>query len=84
MDRSAAIDLTCRELVELVTDYLEGALSAADRARFEAHVAACEGCDRYVEQIRASIALTRRTRALEQRPEITALLEAFRDYRRRA
>ncbi len=79
-----AHELSCQELVELVTDYLEGALSAAERARFEAHVAACEGCDRYVEQIRASVALTGRTRALEQRPEITALLEAFRDYRRRA
>ena len=84
MERSAAIDLTCRELVELVTDYVEGALSPVEHARFEAHVAECEGCERYVEQIRATVDLARRTRALEQRPEITALLEAFRDYRRRA
>jgi len=81
MDRNRAIDLTCRELVELVTGYLEGALSDAERARFEAHVAACEGCDRHVEQIRATVGLTQRTRALERRPEIAALLEAFRDYR---
>ena len=84
MDRNAATDLTCQELVELVTDYLEGALPQAERARFEAHVAACEGCDRYVEQIRATVDLTRRTRALVAGPEITALLEAFRGYRLRA
>ena len=46
-------------------------------------MAACEGCDRYVEQIRTTVALTRETRALEERPEISALLTAFRDYRRR-
>jgi anti-sigma factor RsiW len=73
-------DLTCRELVELVTDYFEGALPAAERARFEAHVAACEGCDRYLAQARATVALTRRTRTLQERPEIASLLEAFRSF----
>jgi anti-sigma factor RsiW len=77
-------DLTCRELVELVTDYLDSALPDAERVRFETHMAGCEGCDRYVEQIRTTVALTRETRALEERPELTALLGAFRDYRRRA
>jgi len=76
-------DLTCRELVELVTDYLDDALPAPERKRFEAHLAACEGCDRYVEQIRTTVALTRRTAALEDRPEVAALLGAFRDFRRR-
>ena len=75
-------DLTCRELVELVTDYLDNALPDTDRARFEGHLAACEGCDRYVEQIRTTVELTGHTRALERRPEITALLTMFRDYRR--
>ncbi len=79
MDR----ELTCRELVELVTEYLEGALPPDERLRFEAHVAACEGCERYVEQIRTTVTLTREVRALEERPEISALLTAFRDYRRR-
>jgi len=77
-------ELTCRELVELVTDYLDGALPDAERMRFESHIAACEGCDRYVEQIRTTVDLTRTTRTLEERPEISALLTAFRDYRRRA
>lgn len=78
MDR----DLSCRELVELVTEYLEGALPEREHARFEAHMLACDGCERYVEQIRTSVALTQRTRRLEQRPEIAGLLEAFRGYRR--
>jgi anti-sigma factor RsiW len=77
-------ELTCRELVELVTDYLDDALPDAERMRFESHLAACEGCDRYVEQIRTTVALTRETRALDERPEISALLTAFRGYRRRA
>ena len=83
MDRHTATDLTCRELVELVTDYLEHALPAHERERFEAHVAECEGCERYVQQIRTTLRLTASTRALEQRPEMSALLEAFRSYRRR-
>jgi anti-sigma factor RsiW len=77
-------DLTCRELVELVTDYLDSALPDAERVRFETHMASCEGCDRYVEQIRTTVALTGEARALEERPELTALLGAFRDYRRHA
>jgi anti-sigma factor RsiW len=76
--------LTCRELVELVTDYLDGALPAAERNSFEAHMATCPGCEIYVKQFRPTITTTRRTLELEQRPEITALLRAFRDYRRSA
>jgi len=45
--------LRCRELVELVTDYFEGALSRADRRRFEAHVADCPGCAAHLDQLRA-------------------------------
>lgn len=49
---SAAGDLACRELVEIVTDYLEGALPAAETARLERHVATCPGCAEYLEQMR--------------------------------
>jgi len=52
--------LVCRQAVELVTDYLDGALSRGDRARFEAHVADCPHCSTYLEQIRATIAVTGR------------------------
>ena len=50
-------DLVCQQAVELVTDYLEGALSRRDRRRFEAHVRACPNCAAYLEQIRATIQL---------------------------
>jgi anti-sigma factor RsiW len=50
--------LTCQELVELVTDYLEDALPRADRARFEAHIAGCTNCREYLAQFQQTIALT--------------------------
>jgi anti-sigma factor RsiW len=83
MDRSAATDLECRELVELVTDYLEDELPPAERERFEAHLAECEGCERHLEQMRVTIRLTRRAADLQTRPEIGPLLHAFRGYKRR-
>jgi anti-sigma factor RsiW len=49
--------LVCRQAAELVTDYLEGALSQAQRRRFEAHLARCPDCPEYLAQIRAVIAL---------------------------
>ncbi len=48
-------DLTCQELVELVTDYLEGTLPVRDRERFEAHLLDCDECPIYLEQIRVTI-----------------------------
>jgi anti-sigma factor RsiW len=50
--------LACQELVELVTDYLEGALALEDRQRFERHIAACDNCTRYLEQLRMTIRVT--------------------------
>ena len=47
--------MTCQEFIELVTDYLEGALSPADRARFDAHLAYCDPCVDYIEQMRLTI-----------------------------
>jgi anti-sigma factor RsiW len=47
--------MTCRELVELVTDYLDGALGPTDRARFEAHVDRCAGCRAHLGQMRTTI-----------------------------
>jgi anti-sigma factor RsiW len=76
------VDLACQELVELVTDYLDGALSPQERARFDAHLAGCDGCTHYVEQIRVTIEVSGATRELEQRPEVAGLLAAFRDWHR--
>ena len=49
--------LSCREVVELVTAYLEGALSEAGEVRFEEHLAMCEGCATYLDQMRRTIEL---------------------------
>jgi anti-sigma factor RsiW len=51
-------DLVCQQAVELVTDYLEDALSRRDRRRFEKHLSKCPNCSAYLEQIRATIRLT--------------------------
>jgi anti-sigma factor RsiW len=48
-------EMTCQELVELVTEYLEGTLAPADRLRFDAHLGTCPGCTAYVEQMRTTI-----------------------------
>jgi anti-sigma factor RsiW len=74
--------LNCRELVELVTAYLEGDLTAGERKRFDAHLSACDGCTRYVEQMRRTIELTGTLRLDDVPPEAEeALLRAFRDWR---
>ena len=74
----------CQDVVELVTDYLEGALDASTRARFERHVRRCDGCDRYLAQIRRTIELTGRL-TVDDVEDLGAeardrLLDAFRDF----
>ena len=75
-------DLTCQELVELVTDYVEDTLPPDERARFERHLSICPGCVTYVEQFRQTIALTGALRendlASTARDE---LLAQFRDWK---
>jgi anti-sigma factor RsiW len=74
--------MTCEELVELVTDYLDDALDPAERARFDAHVASCPGCAAHLTQMRATVAIVRAAAELESRPEVSGLLEAFRTWKR--
>ncbi len=74
--------MTCRQMVELVTHYLEGRLADADRDRFEAHLALCEGCQAYVEQMRVLVAELGDLPEVELSPALeTDLLAAFRDWR---
>ncbi len=74
--------LNCRELVELVTAYLEGDLSSGERKRFDAHLSACDGCTMYVEQMRRTIELTGTLRLEDvSREAEQALLGAFRDWK---
>ena len=72
-------EMTCEELVELVTDYLEGRLSAFERSRFEEHLLDCPGCSAYLEQLRQTIRLTGALREEHIPPRVQeALLAAFR------
>ena len=75
-------DIVCQQAVELVTDYLEGALSRGDRRRFERHLRACPNCTAYLEQIRITIALTGAVEADELTPEARQdLSELYRRWR---
>jgi len=75
--------LSCQEMVELVTDYLEGTLGWRDRRRVAKHLAACDACGRYVEQMRETLGLlgTVPVDTLSAEAQAT-LLDAFRDLRR--
>ena len=74
--------MTCQELVELVTDYFEGALPAEDAARFEQHIDDCVWCTRYLEQMRVTIRTVGPLEADSISPEARdTLLAAFRDWR---
>jgi anti-sigma factor RsiW len=77
------VSISCREIVELTTDYLEDALEQSLRREFEEHLALCDGCANYLEQMRETIRLT----GMISEDEIPAdqrdqLLVAFRDWRR--
>jgi hypothetical protein len=73
--------MTCKELVELATEYFEGTLDDAVQADFEAHLGLCPGCVTYLEQLRTTLRVAHDVHALERRPEVARLLEAFRDWR---
>ena len=74
--------MTCKELVELVTAYLEDALDSDTRARFEAHLEKCDGCRHYLEQFRVTARTLGRIHDEQVDPAFRAkLLRAFRDWR---
>jgi anti-sigma factor RsiW len=73
-------DLVCQQAVELVTDYLEGALSRRERRRFEAHLGGCPHCTEYFEQMRAVIRATGAIEEEDLTPEMRTDFEAL--YRR--
>jgi anti-sigma factor RsiW len=73
--------LSCQEFVELVTDYLEGALPEEERLRFEEHISRCDGCTAYLEQIRQTVAVAGRLTADALSPAAEReLLDAFRGW----
>ena len=79
----AVVPITCREVLDLLTDYLEAALPPGLHARVELHLLECDHCARYLEELRATIgalgALTEDDVPSEVRD---ALLTAFRTWRR--
>jgi anti-sigma factor RsiW len=75
--------LACREMVELITSYLEGRLPPQDHYRFERHLEVCPNCSEYLNQMRATIAAAGRVRPEDLSPEKRdELLELFRDWRK--
>jgi anti-sigma factor RsiW len=78
-------DLACREVVDLVGDYLEGALDPSQARQFENHLSACDGCARYVDQMRLTIAAVGQLGGERVPPETRRrLLTAFRDWKQSA
>jgi anti-sigma factor RsiW len=82
MSATETTQMRCRELVELITDYLEGTLPAPQRARFESHLAGCDGCQAYLDQMRETIGALGRLPPESLSAEAThKLLAAFHDWR---
>ncbi|HEX5497664.1 MAG TPA: zf-HC2 domain-containing protein [Thermomicrobiales bacterium] len=76
-------ELSCQELVAFVTDYFERALPSEEARRFEAHLADCDGCTTYLEQMRQTIDLLGRLREDDLQPAARdRLLVVFRNWRR--
>ncbi len=76
-------EISCQEIVELVTDYLEGTMDGELRVAFEAHLATCVNCGHYLEQMEAAVRLAGTIEPPELSAELQAgLLEAFRSFRR--
>ena len=81
MSELRAPRMTCREVIELLTDYLEGTLPEATRARVDEHLATCPDCMTYVGQMRTTIGLLGRLREDDvPAPALDELVRAFRDW----
>jgi hypothetical protein len=79
----AAEHISCQEVVELVTDYVEGALDHEEASLFEQHLNFCDGCVWYVDQMRTTISTVGRVDEEQVPPEARErLIAAFRDWRR--
>lgn len=75
-------DIVCRQAVDLVSDYLEGSLSRRDRRRLERHLAACDACHAYLEQVRAQIAAAGAVEPETLDPDVVdGLVDLFRRFR---
>jgi anti-sigma factor RsiW len=76
-------EMACKELVELVTEYLERTLPPADQQRFENHLKGCDGCAAYLDQMRQAIRTLRRLTEDDVSPDAKQdLLRIFRDWKK--
>jgi anti-sigma factor RsiW len=74
--------LVCRDAVELMSDYLEGSLSRRERRRLEKHLAACDACSAYLEQMRTTITASGHVEPEDLPDEVVqGLVDLFRQYR---
>jgi Putative zinc-finger len=76
-------ELTCKEVVELVTEYLSRALDARDRVRLEQHLLVCPPCTLHLDQVRSTIALARELRDESPPDTEPALVDLFQNWKRR-
>ena len=75
-------EVACRDLVELITRYLEAALPQVEKARFERHLADCPECDAYLEQMRLALRVAAQADDDElPQPALRRLLQVFRDWK---
>ncbi len=80
---SVGFTVDCQDLVEMLTDYLDGALDPQTRSRLEAHLRLCDGCDAYLEQLRATVATLGATPRPQPAPNLQeALMAEFRHLHR--
>ena len=80
--RRRRASLVCREAVELMTDYLEGALDERDRRRLETHLADCPHCSEYLAQMRRTLDLLGRIEPEELDPQVQDdLVDLYRRWR---
>ncbi|MCI0356491.1 MAG: zf-HC2 domain-containing protein [Acidobacteria bacterium] len=76
-------EMSCKELTEVITEYLEGTLPEAERARFEYHLGLCPGCQTYLEQMRLTVRAVGRLSEESIPPEVRdQLLAAFRGWKK--
>jgi predicted anti-sigma-YlaC factor YlaD len=82
MDNHTVQEMACQELVEVITEYLEGTLPESDRVRFDAHLTSCASCREYLDQMRALVRLTGKLTVKSIEPSTRdTLLRSFRRWR---
>jgi anti-sigma factor RsiW len=80
---SETTSFTCQQIVDLVTDYVEGALPASDRLAFEQHISICPPCRAYFTQMRTVVRVAGSLREDDlPQPVRESLVKVFRDWKR--